>query len=198
MNPKWDERYASEDFFYGTKPNDFLVYAATPLQRGRSLCLAEGEGRNSVWLAEQGFDVSSVDLSNIGVAKTLRFAASRGVTVQAQVGNLADFIIEPHSFDLIVSIFAHTFSELRRSLHRRVIHGLRPGGTFILEAYRPDQISLGTGGPSDPDMLLTADILRTELTGLKFDHLVEINRNVVEGAGHSGIAAVVQAIARRP
>ena len=197
MNPKWDERYSSEDFFYGTKPNDFLVEATTPLPRGRALCLAEGEGRNSIWLAEQGFDVYSVDLSQIGVAKTLRLAASRGVTVHAQVGDLADFVIEPHSFDLIVSIFAHTPSVLRRSLHQRVINGLRPGGKFVLEAYRPDQIPLGTGGPNDPDMLITADILRTELVGLEFDHLIEINRNVVEGAGHSGLAAVVQAIAHR-
>jgi len=197
MNPKWDERYSSEDFFYGTKPNDFLVEATTPLPRGRALCLAEGEGRNSVWLAEQGFNVYSVDLSQIGVAKTLRLAASRGVTVHAQVGDLADFVIEPHSFDLIVSIFAHTPSVLRRSLHQRVINGLRSGGKFVLEAYRPDQIPLGTGGPNDPDMLITADILRTELVGLEFDHLIEINRNVIEGAGHSGLAAVVQAIAHR-
>jgi len=197
INPKWDERYSSEDFFYGTKPNDFLVEATTPLPRGRALCLAEGEGRNSVWLAEQGFNVYSVDLSQIGVAKTLRLAASRGVTVHAQVGDLADFVIEPHSFDLIVSIFAHTPSVLRRSLHQRVINGLRSGGKFVLEAYRPDQIPLGTGGPNDPDMLITADILRTELVGLEFDHLIEINRNVIEGAGHSGLAAVVQAIAHR-
>ena len=198
INPKWDQRYAAEDFFYGTTPNDFLVSAATPLPRGRTLCLAEGEGRNSVWLAEQGFDVSSVDLSTVGVAKTLRFAASRGVTVHAQVGDLADFVIEPNSFDLVVSIFAHTPKTLRRSIHQRVVSGLRSGGTFVLEAYSPDQIPLGTGGPSDPDMLVTADNLRTELAGLEFDHLVEINRNIVEGAGHSGLAAVVQAIAHRP
>ena len=117
--------------------------------------------------------------------------------MHAQVGDLADFVIEPHSFDLIVSIFAHTPSVLRRSLHQRVINGLRPGGKFVLEAYRPDQIPLGTGGPNDPDMLITADILRTELVGLEFDHLIGINRNVVEGAGHSGLAAVVQAIAHR-
>ena len=194
----WNERYATEDFFYGTKPNDFLVEAATQLSRGRALCLAEGEGRNSVWLAKQGFDVYSVDLSDIGVAKTLHFAASQGVTVNAQVGDLANFVIEPNSFDLIVSIFAHTPSALRRSLHQRVVNGLRPGGTFILEAYRPDQIPLGTGGPNDPDMLLTADILRSELDGLIFDHLVEIEHDVVEGEGHTGRAAVVQAVARHP
>ena len=197
INPKWNERYASEEFFYGTTPNEFLVVAATSLPRGRTLCLAEGEGRNSVWLAEQGFDVSSVDLSTVGVAKTLRFAASRGVTVHAQVGDLADFVIEPNWFDLIVSSFAHTSSVLRRSIHQRVVSGLRPGGTFVLEAYSPDQIPLGTGGPSDPDMLVTANSLRSELAGLEFDHLVEINRNIVEGAGHSGLAAVVQAIAHR-
>lgn len=197
MNPKWDIRYAPEEFFYGTTPNEFLAEAATPLPRGRTLCLAEGEGRNSVWLAEQGFDVYSVDLSTVGVAKTLRFAASHGVTVHAQVGDLADFVIEPNSFDLIVSIFAHTSSVLRRSIHQRVVSGLRPGGTFVLEAYSPDQIPLGTGGPSDPDMLVTENSLRSELAGLEFDHLVEINRNIVEGAGHSGLAAVVQAIAHR-
>lgn len=196
-NPKWDERYSDGAFFYGTSPNEFLVQAASPLSRGRALCLAEGEGRNSVWLAKQGFDVYTVDLSDIGVAKTLHFAASQGVTVHAQSGDLADFVIEPHSFDLIVSIFAHTPSVLRRSLHRRVVNGLRAGGTFILEAYRPDQIPLGTGGPSDPDMLLTADILRNELVGLNFEHLVECNRSVVEGIGHTGDAAVVQVVAHR-
>jgi len=194
-NSKWDERYADGAFFYGTSPNEFLVQAATPLKRGRALCLAEGEGRNSVWLAKQGFEVFSVDLSDIGVAKTLHFAASQGVTVHAQVGDLADFAIEPQSFDLIVSIFAHVPSVLRRPLHQRVVNGLRPGGTFILEAYRPDQIPLGTGGPNDPDMLLTAGILRNELVGLDFDHLVECNRSVVEGIGHTGDAAVVQVVA---
>jgi hypothetical protein len=194
----WDERYGADDYFYGTEPNGFLRESANSLPRGRALCLAEGEGRNAVWLAEQGFVVSSVDLSSSGVEKTLRLAAARGVLVHAEVGDLNEYVIEPGSWDLIVSIFAHTPSSLRRRIHRAVVDGLAPGGTFVLEAYTPDQIPLGTGGPKDPDMMPTADLLRTELEGLRIVHCDETIRDVVEGAGHTGDAAVVQCIATKP
>lgn len=194
----WNERYGADDYFYGTEPNGFLRETASSLPRGRALCLAEGEGRNAVWLAEQGFTVHSVDISQAGVDKTLRLAASRHVTVHAQVGDLADWVIEPESWDLIVSIFAHTPSALRRRIHRAVVAGLAPGGTFLLEAYTPDQIPLGTGGPKDPDMMPTASLLRDELAGLRLDVCRETTREIVEGTGHTGMAAVVQVVATKP
>jgi SAM-dependent methyltransferase len=194
----WNERYGADEYFYGTEPNGFLRDTASALPRGRTLCLAEGEGRNAVWLAEQGFDVHAVDISTAGVDKTRRLAASRGVNVHAEVGDLNDWVIESDSWDLIVSIFAHTPSALRRRLHRAVVAGLAPGGTFVLEAYTPDQIPLGTGGPKDPDMMPTAALLRDELAGLRFDICRETAREIVEGTGHTGVAAVVQVVATKP
>ena len=193
----WNERYGTSDYFYGIEPNEFLRDSASPLPRGRALCLAEGEGRNAVWLAEQGFEVHSIDIAEAGVDKTLRLAASRGVTVHAVVGDLNDYTIDPGSWDLIVSIFAHTPSALRRRIHRAVVEGLAPNGTFVLEAYTPDQIPLGTGGPKDPDMMPTAALLVNELEGLTFLTCRETTREVIEGAGHTGIAAVVQCVATK-
>jgi hypothetical protein len=194
----WNERYGADEYFYGTEPNGFLRETAATLPRGRALCLAEGEGRNAVWLAEEGFEVHTVDISTAGVDKTLRLAASRGVTVDAHVGDLNEWEIEPDSWDLIVSIFAHTPSSLRRRIHRAVVDGLAPGGTFILEAYTPDQIPLATGGPKDPDMMPTAALLTDELSGLEILLSRETTREVVEGAGHTGVAAVVQFVATKP
>lgn len=193
----WDARYLGEEYFYGTEPNGFLAANIDQLGSGRALCLAEGEGRNAVFLAEHGFDVHSVDLSETGVSKTHALARSRGVVVHAQQGDLAVFDLGESNWDVIISIFAHTPAKLRRQLHQRVVSALRPGGAFLLEAYTPAQIGRGTGGPPDASLMMTADALREELAGLQIHHLQEIEREVIEGQGHSGIASVVQCIARR-
>lgn len=193
----WNEKYADTDYAYGTEPNEFLVSAVAKLKRGETLSLAEGEGRNAVWLAQQGFTVSSIEQSEKGVAKTLRLALQRGVIVMAERGELETFNIQPNSWDLVVSIYAHTPQELRRKLHRQVVAGLKPGGVFILEAYTPAQIPNNTGGPKDASLMPTAELLRSELHGLVFDHLEEIERDVVEGSLHTGTAHVVQLVAHR-
>ncbi len=193
----WNEKYADTDYAYGTEPNEFLVSAVAKLKRGETLSLAEGEGRNAVWLAQQGFTVSSIEQSEKGVAKTLRLALQRGVIVMAERGELETFNIQPNSWDLVVSIFAHTPQELRRKLHRQVVAGLKPGGVFILEAYTPAQIPNNTGGPKDASLMPTPELLRSELHGLVFDHLEEIERDVVEGTLHTGTAHVVQLVAHR-
>ncbi len=193
----WNEKYANTDYAYGTEPNEFLASAVTKLKRGETLSLAEGEGRNAVWLAQQGFTVSSIEQSEKGVAKTLRLALQRGVIVMAERGELETFNIQPNSWDLVVSIYAHTPQELRRKLHRQVVAGLKPGGVFILEAYTPAQIPNNTGGPKDASLMPTAELLRSELHGLVFDHLEEIERDVVEGSLHTGTAHVVQLVAHR-
>ena len=193
----WNEKFANTDYAYGTEPNDFLASAVTNLQRGATLSLAEGEGRNAVWLAQQGFTVSSVEQSEKGVAKTLRLALQRGVIVMAERGELETFHIQPNSWDLVVSIYAHTPQELRRKLHRQVVAGLKPGGVFVLEAYTPAQIPNNTGGPKDASLMPTAELLRSELAGLVFDHIEEVERDVVEGSLHTGTAHVVQVVAHR-
>ncbi len=193
----WNEKFATIDYAYGTEPNDFLVSAVTHLKRGETLSLAEGEGRNAVWLAQQGFTVSAIEQSEKGVAKTLRLALQRGVIVMAERGELETFHIQPNSWDLVVSIYAHTPQELRRKLHRQVVAGLKPGGVFVLEAYTPAQIANNTGGPKDASLMPTAELLRSELAGLVFDRIEEVERDVVEGSLHTGTAHVVQVVAHR-
>jgi len=193
----WNERFGSPEYVFGLEPNEFLREQAMGFPRGKVLSLGEGEGRNAVWLATQGFDVWSVDLSPVGVAKTLKLAESQGVTVQASVGDLADYVIKPDTWDLIVSIFAHTPPATRRRIHRQVVKGLRHGGVYLLEAYTPTQITFGTGGPKDTSLMPTAELLADELSGLRFDRLDEVTRDVIEGSLHTGQAAVVQVIASR-
>jgi len=193
----WNERFGSAEYVFGLEPNDFLREQIMNLPRGRVLSLGEGEGRNAVWLATQGFEVWSVDLSPVGVAKTLKLAESLGVTVHAAAGDLTDYVIEPATWDVIVSIFVHTTPAIRRRIHQQVVNGLRPGGVFLLEAYSPKQIALGTGGPKDFLRFPTVESLTDELSGLHFDLLAEVTRDVVEGSLHTGRAAVVQVIASR-
>ena len=193
----WEERYGQEEFVFGTEPNDFLRERVDELPAGEVLCLAEGEGRNAVFIAGRGRSVSSVDLTEAGVAKTLRLAAEKGVVVDATVADLTEFDLGRQRWDAIVSIFAHTPPDLRRDLHARVVRALRPGGIFLLEAYTPAQVGRGTGGPQDPAMTMTLDGLRQELAGLEILHGLELERDVVEGSGHTGTASVVQVLARR-
>ncbi len=194
----WDERYR-EGLVYGDAPNDFLAGQVGALTPGTCLCLAEGQGRNAVWLAQQGFAVTAVDQSSIGMAKAQELAEARGVALTTEVGDLADYDLGSAKWDNIVSIFGHLPSSLRHDVHRRVVQALRPGGTFLLEAYTPDQLTTsGTGGPPDPDMMPTAELLRSELAGLDVVLAQEVSRNVNEGSYHHGEAAVVQFIARKP
>jgi SAM-dependent methyltransferase len=194
----WEQRFSADTYIYGTEPNEFLRSNVSGLPVGAALCLAEGEGRNAVFLAGSGFSVRSVDLTEAGVAKTLRLAERRGVQVEAVVGDLAVFDIGSARWDAVVSIFAHMPPRIRRGLHKRVVAALKPGGVFLLEAYTPDQIGRGTGGPASADMTMTLDALHEELAGLEFIHSQELEREVIEGAGHSGVGAVVQLIARKP
>ncbi|WP_019612182.1 cyclopropane-fatty-acyl-phospholipid synthase family protein [Thioalkalivibrio sp. AKL7] len=194
----WDERYAEDDYVYGTEPNDFLRAAVANVPRGRALCLAEGEGRNAVFLAQQGFDVLAVDSSAVGLQKAQRLAEDRGVQIETLVADLADYAIEPDSWDLIVSIFCHLPPDVRRRLHAEVVAGLRPGGVFILEAYTPAQLEWGTGGPPTAELMMTREVLTEELEGLEFEEAVERERDVIEGRFHTGRGAVVQVLAHKP
>lgn len=194
----WDERYQGAEFAYGTAPNEFLRDQMAHLATGKILCLAEGEGRNAVYLAEHGFDVTAIDQSSVGLGKAQHLAENRGVHIHTVVADLADYELEPDAWDGIVSIFAHMPVPARQHLHRQVVGGLRPGGVFLLEAYRPAQLQYGTGGPPVAELMMNLDGLRTELAGLAFEYADEIVRDVHEGTLHRGTGAVVQVRARKP
>jgi len=194
----WDQRYAAPEFCYGTEPNDFLRECVAALPAGgRVLCLGEGEGRNAVFLAGRGFAVVAVDASAVGLAKAQGLARERGVKITTEVADLTDFDLGRDAWDGIVSIWCHMAQPLRARIHRDVTRALTPGGAFLLEAYTPAQLGLGTGGPRTVDLLAPLAELRAELAGLDLEVGVEREREVHEGRGHGGRSAVVQLVARR-
>ncbi len=193
----WNDRYAVAGHVYGEAPNAFVAEAASQIPAGPVLCLAEGEGRNAVHLAALGHRVTAVDQSEVGLAKARRFAKARGVEIETRVTDLANYAIIASAWAGIVATFAHLPPALRRRIHSEVVAGLRPGGVFILEAYTPAQLAFGTGGPKSPELLMTLAGLRDELSGLELLVGREIERDVIEGDGHTGRGPVVQIIARR-
>jgi 2-polyprenyl-3-methyl-5-hydroxy-6-metoxy-1,4-benzoquinol methylase len=198
VGTEWDRRYAKPGFAYGTAPNAFLVSAAPYLPQGRILSLGEGEGRNAVFLAELGYDVTAIDASSVGLEKARRLASERGVSITTVVSDLSTFWIEHEQWDGIVSIFCHLPPALRRRVHRDVVTGLRPSGILILETYTVNQLAFGTGGPPVADLLVRLTDLMQEFEALSPILAHEIERNVLEGRCHSGLSAVAQLIARKP
>lgn len=192
----WDNRYTGENYFYGTEPNAFLA-TKWSLLSGPVLSLSEGEGRNAVFLASHGLDVTGVDISAVALEKAQKLAQSRGVKIQTCVADLAAFEPEENYYGSVISISAHLPGSVRQMLYPRIERTLKPGGILILEAYSENQLSRNTGGPKDADMLMTVAKLRREFPNLEPALLHEIEREVVEGEGHTGLAAVVQFIARK-
>lgn len=191
----WDERYSAEEYAYGTTPNEFLVENVNWIPKGKVLSLAEGEGRNAVFLAKQGYTVTAVDASLVGLNKARTLAEENGVDIELIHADLGEYDLGENQWDGIVSIFCPLPSSVRKELYKKVLVGLKQSGVFLLEAYTPDQLKHGTGGGSSVDTMQSKESLRLELPGLKFKHLVELERSVVEGIYHTGIGAVVQAIA---
>lgn len=198
MKNMWDQRYSQDSYFYGTEPNDFLREQRVRLPPNSDvLCLAEGEGRNAVFLACQGHHVTAVDISDVGLKKAESLAASHHVPLKTICLNLDDYKIEPDRWDAIISIWCHVPQNLRARLHREAVSALRSGGIFLLEAYTPAQIPLNTGGPKDPDLLPTLAQIRQELQGLVEIVGRECQREIHEGQGHTGTSEVVQYLARK-
>jgi SAM-dependent methyltransferase len=193
----WDERYSAEGYAYGTTPNQFLEENVNCIPKGKILSLAEGEGRNAIFLAKQGYSVTAVDASLVGLNKARKLAEANEVVVEFINADLAAYDLGENKWDGIVSIFCPLPSSLRKDLYKKVIVGLKRNGVFLLEAYTPDQLKHGTGGGNSVDLMQSKESLSLELAGLKFKHLIELERNVIEGLYHTGIGAVVQAIASK-
>lgn len=193
----WDERYNTEEYAYGVEPNGFLSSKFQALPKGRILSLAEGEGRNAVFLATQGYAVTAVDSSMVGLEKAKRLAKQNSVSIECLHADLAEYDIGKNSWDGIISIFCPLPSKLRAIVHAKVEAGLRPGGVFLSESYTPEQPKYGTGGGDCTDTMQSMQSLAQEFPNLKFSYLVETEREVVEGIYHTGLASVVQAIGRK-
>ncbi len=195
----WDQRYSEPGYAYGTTPNDFLVSAEQYLPRGGEvLCLAEGEGRNAVYLAAQGHQVTAVDASSVGLNKAQKLAAEYGVTIDTQCADLSVYEPGQACWAGVVSVFCHLPAPARRTLHQKIVHCLRPGGVLLLEAYAPEQLAYGTGGPPVIELLADMAHLQEELTGLRWQRAWSGVREVVEGCYHTGKAAVIQMIGVKP
>ncbi|MBN2616136.1 MAG: class I SAM-dependent methyltransferase [Bacteroidales bacterium] len=196
MQNIWDQRYDQQEFVYGTEPNDFLKQNFSNLPNGKVLFLAEGEGRNAVFLAkQQGYAVTAMDSSSVGMEKARQLAQQEGVGLETIVADLNDFDLGIEQWDGIVSIFCHLSFDLRAKVHKKIIQALKKGGVLLAESYTQDQLKYQTGGPKSKDMLVTVEALKKELSGLHFVHLLETVREVHEGKLHFGKGAVIQVIA---
>jgi len=195
----WDKRYSNETFAYGTEPNDFLKSEFFQIPKGgKVLCLAEGEGRNAVFLAKQGYRITAVDQSPVGLVKAKNFAAQHGVEISTVVADLNDYDFGENTWDGIVSIAAHVPPILRKKIHTQVVNSLKGSGVFILEAYTQRQLEMdGIGGPPNKELLMSLADLTIELNGLEFVIGQEVDRHISEGKYHQGESAVVQVVARK-
>ena len=196
----WDERYQGEAYLFGEAPNAFLAAQAHRLRPGLSaLAVADGEGRNGVWLAEQGLDVLSVDSSPVAQAKAARLAHARGTTLRLEEVDLAGWTWPDAQFDLVAAIFIQFAGpELRDQIFAGLKRALKPGGLLLLEGYRPEQIANGTGGPRVPENLYTEALLRAAFSDFEIVELSAYDAVIAEGAGHSGQSALIDLVARRP
>jgi SAM-dependent methyltransferase len=195
---KWDQRYSEPGYAYGTDPNDFLKASLEILPKnGSVLCLAEGEGRNSVFLARNGFNVTAVDSSPVAMQKTQDLAQKHGVYVNSTVADLAEFDMGVKQYDAIISIFCHLPPPLRKTIHNQIQKSLKYDGIFLLEGYTPKQLQYGTGGPPIKELLMNLHEIQGELSGLDIIHGIELEREIQEGKLHNGIGSVVQYIGKK-
>ncbi len=192
----WNKRYDNGDYLYGTEPNSFLAEHCSLLS-GPVLSLSEGEGRNAVFLASRGLEVTGVDISAVALEKAKKLAETCGVEIKTMVADLGAFEPEEDHYGSVVSISAHLPSTFRNKLYPLLERSLKRNGILILEAFSENQLSRNTGGPKDVDMLMTVEKLRREFPNLEPVLLREVEREVSEGAGHTGMASVVQFIARK-
>ncbi|MHB0973520.1 MAG: SAM-dependent methyltransferase [Thiobacillus sp.] len=196
----WDERYSTDDYIFGTAPNRFLESQAARVRPGmRALSIADGEGRNGVWLAEQGAKVHAIDVSPVALEKARKLAVARGVALEIEQADVLDWNWPEAAYDLVAAIFIQFAPPPERD---RIIAGirrcLRPGGLLILQGYTPRQIAFGTGGPPHAANMYTADLLRGWFGDWDILHLHEHESVISEGSHHHGMSALIDLVARKP
>lgn len=194
----WDSRYAEEGFAYGTAENVYLSSFAEHFKSGQKvLVIGDGEGRNGVWLAQQGCAVVSVDSSKVGVEKAKSLAAEKEVNIEAVCADLTEWDWPESAFDFVVIIYVHFPPEIRAALHNKVVSTLKSGGQLIMESFTPEQLNYSSGGPPVLEMLYTMDMMREDFKLLEIQHLEECVAELNEGKYHCGEGAVVRLLAKK-
>ena len=197
---RWNARYQSvDDYMYGTAPSQFVVANVDRIPANANvLCVADGEGRNGVWLAEQGFTVTSVDASHVALKRAEALAQERGVSLKTVMANLVQWHWPQERYDAVVCVFIQFVGSRRRQeIFNHAIKALKPGGTFLLHGYRTEQIQFGTGGPPHMDNLYTESSLRRELSSLEKLQIRSYDAEIYEGSGHAGMSALVDVVGYR-
>ena len=202
----WSKRYrdVGEEYLFGTEPNRFLAHRVGLFESGRTaLSVADGEGRNSVWLAEQGLEVTAVEISAVAVEKARRLAAGRGVQVRFVLADMLAADWPPAelaaAFDWVVGIFIQFVGPDERQRQFAAMKRLtRPGGRILLHGYTPKQLEYRTGGPSAVENLYTRELLTAAFGDWRIEELVEYEEDISEGIGHAGRSAVIGLVARKP
>jgi SAM-dependent methyltransferase len=193
---QWETRFASADYIFGTAPNTFLVAQAHRLPKsGRALVIADGEGRNGVWLAQQGLDVIAFDFSPSAQGKAQALARSRGVSITTELADIAGYDWPPDAFDVVIDIFTQVSDPAERAKKFAGIRRtLKPGGLLLLHGYRPEQIAYGTGGPKIAENMYTRALLEHEFASFTRIEIEEYDTEMHEGTAHSGMSAVIDLV----
>ena len=197
MQEFWNDRYKQEEMVYGSEPNVFFKEQLEKLKPGKLLLPAEGEGRNAVFAATNGWQVLAFDYSEAGRAKAQKLAEQKGVKLNYEIAEADAYELEAESIDAIAFIYAHFPPATRQNLFGKAVKWLKPGGVIILEAFHPKQLAYTSGGPKDEAMLYTADMLRSDFKGLRIDLLEEKEIILAEGAYHSGAGYVTRLVATK-
>ena len=196
---RWQQRFAAPGYLFGTAPNAFLKSQAHLLRKGQSaLAVADGEGRNGVFLAEQGLDVLSVDFSNVAQAKARALAAERNVTLRFEQADMTNWRWPPDAFDVVVAIFIQfTKPPERAKMFAGIKRTLKPGGLLLMQGYGPKQLDYKTGGPSNLDQLYTRELLQAAFGDFSALEIREHDSVIQEGARHEGLSALVDLVGRK-
>ena len=200
MSEFWNRKYQRNDYFYGEHPNEFLQTQADRLpENARVLVVGDGEGRNGVWLAQRGFDVTSVDFSETGCSKSRQLAERHEVDLDVQCADLTQWDWPENTFDAVISIYLHFSPALRPVMHERIERSLVTGGLVIIEQFHPRQRQQGyhSGGPQDVAMLTTAEQLESDFPHCDWLILAEGKTLLDEGPGHSGPGYVTHGVGRK-
>ncbi|WP_214890418.1 class I SAM-dependent methyltransferase [Exiguobacterium sp. s142] len=194
----WDQRFDTDEYVYGEEPNEFVKQQAHLFKKGMTiLAIAEGEGRNAVWLAEQGLHVEMWDYSQVGLDKATRLAERRGVTLQTRLVDLAEANWPEQAYDVVLCIYGHFPKEVKTAVFTGIERALKPGGYFVTEVYSEEQLAYGTGGPKEKTLLYTAHDFSTFTGSLNTCRLFEGVVERHEGILHQGTSAIIQYIGQK-